>query len=82
MDFCDYFWKQKDRNAPRLWGKSKKLLNYKSLKSMKQNSPQPNHQENAKSAVLFKVERIEFFKLGRLKFLKMIYTEKDMFLYF
>lgn len=59
-DFCDYFWKQKDRNGLRLQGKSKKLLNYKSLKSMKQNSPQPN-QENAKSAVLFKVERIDFF---------------------
>ena len=34
----------------------------------KQNSPQPNHQENAKSAVLFKLERIDFLKLGRLKF--------------
>ena len=48
----------------------------------KQNSPQPNHQENAKSAVLFKLERIDFLKLGRLKFFKMIYTEKDIFLYF
>ena len=71
MDLCDYFWKQNGCIVSRIgWGTKICPILQVLRQEQTKNSPQSNHQENAKSsAVLFEeaegVEKLKKKKLGR-----------------